>query len=533
MKNHWIVIWCCVAHMLSACGGASSGDNNIVPPTPTLKTVTATATQGGTVSPRSVEVMVGQATSFRISADLGYDIAAVTGCDGALAGTEYRVSSVQEGCNVHVQFQQKTYPLTVKTNGAGQVSPSSSVVAHGSVGRIIVTPAAEHDVVQVVSSCGGSYQQGVYTTEPMQAACAVTIDFGQKELQVLAVAGAGGSVSPSMQRVAKGQTAQVSIQQHNGYKLKTVSGCDGRLDGLLYKTAPLQTSCRIDVVFNGVPTAVIAAPNTVAFGGSIVLNGQMSSDPDGDLIHYTWQVITAPATSTAQIRVDSPDDPTSDFTPDKVGNYVLGLTVSDAWHSSVQTQLNLQVSRHNNAPIVWISAPLTAKVGEYVKLDGARSRDLDNDPMHFHWSFKTAPSGAKLEQSTLTNAYFVPTTAGEYVVQLQVSDDFGGVATDTVAIRVVASASNQPPQATVLAPSSVAVRQLVSLSAQNSRDADGDALDYYWRFVSKPAASQSELMNMQQRDAQFRVDVRGSYVIELIVNDHAAQHIDHVTVEAY
>lgn len=530
MKHSWI-LGCVVAGVVSACGGGNSSSNSSSPVTGTTKNLTTTTTLGGSISPQTLAVAAGTAASFRIRADLGYDIVAVTGCAGVLDGVDYRVASVQEHCNVHVQFQQKSYPLTVKSSGAGQVSPTSSLVAHGNVGRIQVTPAQEHDVVQVTSSCGGSYQQGVYTTAPMVAACDVAIEFGQKALLVTAVAGPGGTVTPATQRVAKGQVAQVTIEEQRGYKLKTASGCDGTLNVLRYTTAALSSSCRIDVAFNTLPLAVVAAPTAAQLGQRVELNGNMSSDADGDFIGYDFQVVSAPAGSTASIVTDSPQDPTGSFTADKVGTYVLGLTVFDPWHRSEQSKVTLQVSRHNNAPSVWISAPLWAKVGELVKLDGSRSVDLDQDPLQFQWRFTSAPAGAKLDYASQSVAYFTPTVAGVYEVQLQVSDAFGGVATDTVKINVAAAAQNLPPNAVIEAPTRSSIGAVVLLSAASSSDADGDPLHYRWRFVSMPVGSDARLMNHEQRDAQLRVDKAGSYVIELQVTDHAASEFVHTTVE--
>lgn len=531
MKFGWMMICCGVSLVVAACGGTNASDSLPPPPLSGQITLTTTTTEGGVVSPRSLQVTSGQAANFTINADVGFDIGSITGCGGVLQGTNYHVAVAQESCNVHVQFQQKRYSLAVKSMGAGQVSPATTSVAHGSVGRINVTPAAEHDVIQVVSSCGGSYQQGVYTTAPMVAACDVAIEFGQKALLVTAVAGAGGTVTPATQRVAKGQVAQVTIEEQRGYKLKTASGCDGTLNVLRYTTAALSSSCRIDVAFNTLPVAVVAAPTSAQLGQRVELNGNMSSDADGDLIGYHFQVISAPAGSTASIVTDSPQDPTGSFTADKVGTYVLGLTVFDPWHRSEQSKVMLQVSRHNNAPLVWISAPLWAKVGELVKLDGSRSVDLDQDPLQFQWRFTSAPAGAKLDYASQSVAYFTPTVAGVYEVQLQVSDEFGGVATDTVKINVAAAAQNLPPNAVIEAPTQSSIGAVVLLSAASSSDGDGDPLHYRWRFVSMPAGSDARLMNHEQRDAQLRVDKAGSYVIELQVTDHAASEFVHTTVE--
>ncbi|MDK2666721.1 hypothetical protein QO228_22835, partial [Vibrio vulnificus] len=59
----------------------------------------------------------------------------------------------------------------------------------------------------------------------------------------------------------------------------------------------------------------------------------------------------------------------------------------------------------------------------------------------------------------------------------------------------------------------------MALSAQASFDANGDSLSYRWAPISKPAASAASLSSTNQASSQFTLDIAGSYVAQLIVND--------------
>lgn len=78
---------------------------------------------------------------------------------------------------------------------------------------------------------------------------------------------------------------------------------------------------------NLAPTAVATADNVlVVVGSTVKVNGEGSSDPEGDTLHYAWTLMI-PTTSHAVL--DTPTAPTATFVADVVGNYSATLTVSD------------------------------------------------------------------------------------------------------------------------------------------------------------------------------------------------------------
>ena len=72
---------------------------------PVSYTVTAIAGTGGTISPGELAVVAGQSTSFTVSANDGYGITSVTGCDGTLDGTAFTTAPVSAACTVTAAFE--------------------------------------------------------------------------------------------------------------------------------------------------------------------------------------------------------------------------------------------------------------------------------------------------------------------------------------------------------------------------------------------------------------------------------------------
>ena len=79
--------------------------------------------------------------------------------------------------------------------------------------------------------------------------------------------------------------------------------------------------------------------------------------------------------------------------------------------------------------------------------------------------------------------------------------------------------ANHPPVANAGSDQSVPVGTEVTLNGINSTDEDGDTLTYRWRIVSQPATVTSQLDNTTAIAPKLVINRKGSYQIELIVND--------------
>jgi hypothetical protein len=269
----------------------------------------------------------------------------------------------------------------------------------------------------------------------------------------------------------------------------------------------------VRVEVNEAPVANAGPDQTRFVGDTVRLDGSGSSDAGGDPITYLWQFISMPAGSSAALDQVASVNPT--FLLDKFGNYVVELTVNDGELDSLPDTVN--VSTQNSPPVAEAGADQTKKVGDKVTLDGSGSTDVDGNPLSFLWSFVSVPQGSEvsLDGATMVNPEFTVDKAGQYVVQLVVNDGTVDSSPDTVTVTT----TNTAPIANAGADHTFHVARPVVLDGSASSDVDGDSLTYRWSILSKPAGSDASLNDTAIVRPEITVDLSGSYVVQLIVND--------------
>jgi hypothetical protein len=182
------------------------------------------------------------------------------------------------------------------------------------------------------------------------------------------------------------------------------------------------------------PIARIAGPATSPHGVQAEIDGSVSSDPNNDLLVFTWSLEGRPAGSTSVLDVSK--GWAARFVPDRDGEYRISLTVSDGTSASKTTHLLTAI---NLVPVASGTAGeySIATVGETVPLDGSASSDGNSDPLTFQWSFRSRPDGSSvaIQGASDTLASFVPDKPGLYELELRVDDGFQGsdIATVTIA----------------------------------------------------------------------------------------------------
>ncbi|HET7792710.1 MAG TPA: PKD domain-containing protein [Rhizobacter sp.] len=171
----------------------------------------------------------------------------------------------------------------------------------------------------------------------------------------------------------------------------------------------------------------------------------------------------------------------------------------------------------NGTPVADAGPDSTVRVGERVTLNGAASSDPDGNALTYAWSFTSRPAGsaAALTGATSINPSFTADRPGSYVLQLVVNDGTVSSTADSVTI----STSNSAPVANAGADQTARVGDTVVLDGRGSNDVDGDTLSYAWRIVSAPAGSSSVLSNAAVVQPSLRLDVSGTYELQLVVND--------------
>jgi hypothetical protein len=275
---------------------------------------------------------------------------------------------------------------------------------------------------------------------------------------------------------------------------------------------PVVRTVNVTTRANNAPVADAGLDQTVQVNDTVTLDGSSSSDLDGDTLTYSWS-LTSPTGSSATLSDPSAVKPT--FYVDMPGSYTAELTVNDGNVDSATESVLINTT--NSIPVADAGIDQTAPVGATVTLDGSHSIDVDGDPLTFSWSL-TLPAGslASLSDSSEVKPTFDIDLPGTYIAQLVVNDGTADSAVDTTSI----STTNSPPVADAGPDQTLLVEDTVFLDGSGSSDVDGDALSFSWS-LTKPAGSTTLLSDPSAVKPSFFVDVPGTYVVQLIVNDSA------------
>jgi hypothetical protein len=176
-----------------------------------------------------------------------------------------------------------------------------------------------------------------------------------------------------------------------------------------------------------------------------------------------------------------------------------------------------QISWSFNGPTANAGPPQTVPVLSTVTLNGGGSTNPGGiGTLTYSWSIQSAPAGstAALSNANSVTATFKPDLVGNYIIALTVSNGSKS-ATATVTI----STTDIPPTANAGPNQTAAVGSTVTLNGTKSFDLNNQPLAYTWSLISAPPNSAAVIFSLRSPIASFVVDVSGTYIVGLIVND--------------
>lgn len=307
----------------------------------------------------------------------------------------------------------------------------------------------------------------------------------------------------------------------------------------------------VKLALAGQLTSAAGAGDAATFtGADVKFDASASTDPEGELLTYSWSVMSKPAGSNAQVN-----GTTAQLTmkPDMPGTYVLSVRVTDARGAFADKQATLVVVA-NAAPVtsVAVSASYAAvasvaatrnvTVGATILFDSSSTRDADGDAVVTSWDLVEKPAASKaglmIDPKT---ARLNTDTAGVYKVRARATDPRGAYSETVYPFEAFGSA----PQVVVLTKIdtttpvdaggttvSGTTGYLMSLSGAGSSNPDGTPLSYAWTLVSKPAGSATSLDSATGPFAQMTPDVLGNYVVKLVITAPSGIASSYVTTVA-
>ena len=231
------------------------------------------------------------------------------------------------------------------------------------------------------------------------------------------------------------------------------------------------TTTRTVTIQNRAPAASFTAtPNPALSGASVSFDASNSSDPDGAIAKYEWDL-----DGNGSYETSTGATPTASASYATPGNRTVGLRVTDNSGATATKSVTLTVQ--NRPPTAAFTfSPNPALSNATVTFDGSTSKDPDGTISKYEWDLDGNGS-YETNGGTKTTATHTYTTVGARTIGLRITDNSGATATTTQVVNV----QNSPPSASFTAsPNPATAGATVTLNGAASSDPDGPIAKYEW-----------------------------------------------------
>ena len=236
---------------------------------------------------------------------------------------------------------------------------------------------------------------------------------------------------------------------------------------------------------NRPPVANAGADQTTTLpANTAVLSGTGSNDPDGTITTYAWSKISGPNAGT----IATANAVTTNVTGLTQGVYRFRLQVTDNSGATAADTVQVTVNAApNQPPVVSAGADQTIELPiNSVVLSGS-ANDPDGTITTYAWSKISGPNAGTIATANAVTTNVTGLTQGVYRFRLQVTDNSGATAADTVQVTVNA-APNQPPVVSAGADQTIELPINSVVLSGSANDPDGTITTYAWSKISGPNA---------------------------------------------
>jgi hypothetical protein len=164
------------------------------------------------------------------------------------------------------------------------------------------------------------------------------------------------------------------------------------------------------------------------------LNGSGSHDNDGTIVDYSWVKVSGPGVTIVNSNTSSPG-----IVGLEEGTYVFRLTVTDddGEASSDDVTVVVHAPVENKLPVVNAGEDKTISYPDTSVTISGSSTDQDGNISTYSWQMTEGPSTPAIMNPSSPSTVINNLQTGDYVFVLTVTDDKGGIATDTVRVSVI------------------------------------------------------------------------------------------------
>jgi hypothetical protein len=204
----------------------------------TVFTITASASEGGTITPNGATTVYEHGSrTFTIAPLTGYRVGDVT-VDGSSVGavTLFTFSDVTADHTITAVFAAvPTYTIIASAGNGGTISPLGTVtVSEGSSQNFSITPLAGFAIASVTVDGSSAGAVSTYTFSNIRGDHTISAAFVSAPYTITASSGSGGSISPTgTVTVASGSSQTFTITPSSGFEVSGVL-IDGVSAGAVY-----------------------------------------------------------------------------------------------------------------------------------------------------------------------------------------------------------------------------------------------------------------------------------------------------------